>query len=105
MEVLPETKLFRMRCSIIWCKDYVYVLKYGRFFTIYVYAQLKYCVFEGFFYCYSATYGPIAMKLCMAVKGYLTHVFTNFRKVSSFCLGFIGLWVYVATPTSCKWAN
>ncbi len=62
----------------------------------------KYCVFEGFFYCYSATYGPIAMKLCMAVKGHLTHVFTNFRKVSSFCLGFIGLWVYVATPTSCK---
>ncbi len=42
---------------------------------------------------------PIAMKLCMAVKGHLTHVFTNFRKVSSFCLGFIGLWVYVATPT------
>ncbi len=49
---------------------------------------------------YSATYGPIAMKLCMAIKGHLTHVFTNFRKVSSFCLGFIGLWVYVATPTS-----
>ncbi len=48
-------------------------------------------VFEGFFYCYSATYGPIAMKLCMAVKGHLKHVFTNFRKVSSFCLGFIGL--------------
>ncbi len=105
MEVLPETKLFRKRCSIIWCKDYVYVWKYERFFTSYVYVQLKYCVFEGFFYCYSATYGPIAMKLCMAVKGHLTHVFTNFRKVSSFCLGFIGLWVYVATPTSCKWAN
>ncbi len=61
------------------------------FFTSCVYVQLKYCVFEGFFYCYSATYGPIAMKLCMVVKGHLTHVFTNFRKVSSFCLGFIGL--------------
>ncbi len=39
------------------------------------------------------------MKLCMAVKGPVTHVVTNFRKVSSFCLGFIGLRVYVATPT------
>ncbi len=38
------------------------------------------------------------MKLCMAVKGHRTHAFTNFRKVSSFGLGFIGLWVYVATP-------
>ncbi len=38
------------------------------FFTIYVYVQLKYCVFEGFFYCYSATYGPIAMKLCMLLR-------------------------------------
>ncbi len=57
---------------------------------------------RAIFYCYSATYGPIAMKLCMAVKGHLTHVFTNFRKVSSFCLGFIGLWVYVATPTHGK---
>ncbi len=44
---------------------------------------------------YSATYGPISMKLCMAVEGYLTHVFTNFHKVSSFCLGFIGLWLCV----------
>ncbi len=59
----------------------------------------KYSVFESYFYCYSATYGPISMKLCMAVKSYLTHVFTNFRKVSSFCWGFIGLWVCVATPT------
>ncbi len=34
MEVLPETKLFRMRCSIIWCKDYVYVWKYERFLQV-----------------------------------------------------------------------
>ncbi len=65
----------------------------------------KFSFFESYFYCYSATYGPISMKLRMAVKGHLTHVFTNFRKVSSFRLGFIGLWVYVATPTSCKSAN
>ncbi len=55
-------------------------------------------VFESCFYCYSATYGPIAMKLCMAVEGYLTHVFTNFHKVSSFCLGFIGLWLCDQAP-------
>ncbi len=67
MEVLPETKLFRMRCSIIWCKDYVY-LKIESFFTIYVYVQLKYCVFEGFFYCYSATYGPIAMNFAWLLR-------------------------------------
>ncbi len=65
----------------------------------------KFSVFEIYFYCYSATYGPITMKLRMAVKVNVTHVLTNFRKVSCFCLGFIGLWVYVATPTSCKWAN
>ncbi len=33
----------------------------------------------------------VCMKLCMAVKVNVTHVFTNFHKVSSFCLGFIGL--------------
>ncbi len=65
----------------------------------------KYSVFESYFYCYSATYGPIAMKLCMAFKGHVIHVFTNFCKVSSFGVGFIGLWVYVATPTCCKRAN
>ncbi len=65
----------------------------------------KYSVFESYFYCYSATYGPIAMKLCMAFKGHVIHVFTNFCKVLSFGVGFIGLWVYVATPTCCKWAN
>ncbi len=60
---------------------------------------------RAFFTVIAPPTGPIAMKLCMAVKGHLTHVFTNFRKVSSFCLGFIGLWVYVATPTYGKWAN
>ncbi len=59
----------------------------------------KYSVFESYFYCYSATYGPISMKLCKAVKVNVTNVFTNFHKVSRFCLGFIGLWVCVATPT------
>ncbi len=59
----------------------------------------KYSVFESYFYCYSATYGPISMKLCKAVKDNVTNVFTNFHKVSRFCLGFIGLWVCVATPT------
>ncbi len=44
----------------------------------------KYSVFESYFYCYSATYGPISMKLCMAAKVNVTHVFTNFHKVSSF---------------------
>ncbi len=47
----------------------------------------KYSDFENYFYCYSATYGPIAMKLCMAFKDHVTHVFTNFCKVSSFGVG------------------
>ncbi len=34
----------------------------------------------------------------MAVKVNVTHVFTNFHKVSSFCLGFIGLWLCVTRP-------
>ncbi len=34
----------------------------------------KYSVFESF-YCYSATYGPISMKLCMAVK-VIWHMFS-----------------------------
>ncbi len=41
---------------------------------------------------------PISMKLCMAVKVNVTHVFTNFHKVSRFCLGFIGLWLCVTRP-------
>ncbi len=28
--------------------------------------------FKSYFYCYSATNGPISIKLYMAVKGYLT---------------------------------
>ncbi len=40
----------------------------------------KYSVFESYFYCYSATYGPIAMKLCMAFKGHVTHVLPTFVK-------------------------
>ncbi len=105
MEVLPETKLSECGCVLSYDVNIMCMFEIWTFFYKLRYVQLKYCVFEGFFYCYSATYGPIAMKLCMAVKGHLTHVFTNFRKVSSFCLGFIGLWVSVATPTSCKWAN
>ncbi len=58
----------------------------------------KYSVFESYFYCYSATYGPIAMKLRMAFKGHVIHVFTNFCKVSSFGVGFIGLWVMWPRP-------
>ncbi len=59
---------------------------------------LRNTVFWGLFHCYSATYGPISMKLCMLVKSHLTHVFTNFRKVSGFCSGFIGLWLYMTRP-------
>ncbi len=54
--------------------------------------------FEVFFYCYSATYGPIAMKLCMAVKGHLTHVFTTFVKFQVLFRFYRPLG-YVATPT------
>ncbi len=95
MEVLPETSC--SECGVLSYDVKIMCMfeNMNVFFTIYVYVQLKYCVFEGFFYCYSATYGPIAMKLCMAVKGHLTHVFTNFHKVSSFGLGFIGLWLCV----------
>ncbi len=46
--------------------------------------QYKYSVFESYFYCYSATYGPISMKRCMAVKVNVTHVFTNFHKFQDF---------------------
>ncbi len=93
-----------MRRYNTWYEDLVFYVNYehAQQFEAIFYTNN---VFESYFYCYRATYGPIAMKLCMAVKGQLTHVFTNFRKVSSFCLGFIGLWVYVAMPTSCKWAN
>ncbi len=38
------------------------------------------------------------MKLFLLVNSHLTHVFSNFRKVSSFCLGFIGFWLCVTTP-------
>ena len=55
---------------------------------------MKYCVFGDFIYWYSATYGPILMKLGMVVKSHRIHVFTVFRKVLSFCLDFIGIWVY-----------
>ncbi len=48
--------------------------------------------------CYSATYGPISMKLYIIVKSHRSHVLTKFRKVLSFRLGFIGFWVYVAMP-------
>ncbi len=55
-------------------------------------------VFWGLPNCYSATYGPISMKLCMLFKSHVSHVFKKFRKVLSFRLSFIGLWLYVATP-------
>ncbi len=58
----------------------------------------KYCVFDVFLPVISATYGPIFMKLCMLVKSHVSHVFTMFCNVLSFRLGFIGLWLYVATP-------
>ncbi len=59
---------------------------------------LRNTVFWGLFHCYSTTYGPISLKLCMAVKSHLKHVFTNFRKVLSFRLGFTDLWLYVTKP-------
>ncbi len=49
-------------------------------------------------YCYSATYDPISMKFVLLVKSQLIHVLTKFRKVLSFRLGFIGFWIYLATP-------
>ncbi len=52
-------------------------------------------VFLRAIFSYSATYGPIFMKLFMIVNSYLTHVFTNFCKFSRFGLGFIGFWLYV----------
>ena len=55
---------------------------------------MKYCVFGDFIYWYSATYGPIFMKLGMLVKSHRTHVFTVFRKVLRFFLDFIGILVY-----------
>ncbi len=39
---------------------------------------------DALFSVIATTYGPISMKLCMAVKGHRTHVFANLRKVSSF---------------------
>ncbi len=42
------------------------------------------------------------MKRCMLVKSHVTHVFTKIRKVLSFRLGFIGLWLYVAMPSLLK---
>jgi len=59
---------------------------------------LRNTVFLIIFHCYSATYGPISMKLCKFVQSHLKHVFTQFRKVLDFHLGFIGFGEYLATP-------
>ncbi len=41
----------------------------------------KYSVFESYFYCYSATYGPIAMKTLHGFLRVMWHMFfTNFVK-------------------------
>jgi len=53
-------------------------------FTIWKYMVLK------LFNSYSATYGPISMKLCMLVNDVMTHMLINFWDVLSFPLGFIG---------------
>ncbi len=49
---------------------------------------------------YSATYGPISIKLCMLVNDVMSHMLTNFCEVLSFYLWFIGIWVYFDTPLS-----
>jgi hypothetical protein len=39
---------------------------------------------------YSATYGPISIKLCMLVIDVMSHMLINFCEVLSFLVGFIG---------------
>jgi len=47
---------------------------------------------------YSATYGPISMKLFMLLRHVMTHMLINFCEVLSFPLGFIGFSVHFVPP-------
>ena len=96
--LVPEAKLFRMRRFIIWYEDLVFLSEYMNIFKQFEAIYHINLVFWDLFYCYSATYGLISMKLCMLVKSHLLHDVTEFHKVLSFRLGFIGFGVCLATP-------
>ncbi len=90
-KVVQNEEIYHMIWSQIMCLcEYINNSIWGLFIQ-------KYFVFEAFL-TVGATFAPISMKLCLLAKSRLTHVFTNFCNVSSFCFGFIGFWVYVAMP-------
>ncbi len=65
-KAVQNKEIYQMiwRCSVL-CELWTCSIIWGHFLY-------KYCVFERFFYCYNTTYGPISMKLRMAVKSHLT---------------------------------
>jgi len=48
------------------------------------------CMVLKLFNSYSASYGPISMKLCMLLPHVMTHMLINICEVLSFPLGCIG---------------
>lgn len=74
--------VYNMRRYVIRYPDPVFVWIYKHFSFLQFITEIL--CFWNLCDCYSATYGPILMKLCMIVKRNLTHDFTKFRKVLSF---------------------
>ncbi len=92
--LVPEAKLFRMRRSIIWYEDLVFLWIYEHVLQFEVIFYRTIVFLEAFF----TVIAPPMVQSPWNFESHLLHVFNKFRKVSSFRLGFIGFWVYLATP-------